>query len=102
MSRERSLHSSISKHWTPPAGAKNYSLTSVYNGIAVSEIETVDPLTGRRRIRKFTYSKPVMSVPLQYLTIDDFISLSGSKTYDERFPGASDYSIYTLTAELTS
>ena len=92
----------ISKHWTPPAGSQNYRLTSVYNGIAVSKIETSDPLTGRRRTRSFTYSEPVMSVPLQFLTTDDFISLSGSKTYEDLHTGDNSYSNYTLMAEFTS
>lgn len=68
----------------------NYELNScdsngqtIYNGIRIGEIRSYDPITGRVRIREFSYSDPEMSIPLNMLTLRNFISLSGVKSYKD-------------------
>ena len=80
---------------------------TIYRGLLVNSITSYDPITGRQRIRQFSYEEPQMSVYLNALDISDFISLSGVKTYgeytqpytlgkDER------YSTYKLSATFTA
>lgn len=80
---------------------------TIYRGLLVNSITSYDPITGRQRIRQFSYEEPQMSVYLNALDISDFISLSGVKTYGEyTYPytlGRDDrWSTYKLSATFTA
>lgn len=81
---------------------------TICNGIRINRIRSYDPVTGRLREREFSYSDPEMSVPLNILTLRNFISLSGVKSYKDLLnPGVEPLKIeqnevYNLSATFTS
>ena len=68
-------------------GSKFKSLTedSVYYyvsiGLRIKSVTVTDPITNRKRIREFSYSNPVCTVPLKSLEPSSFISLGGTIIY---------------------
>ena len=84
-------------------GLKFKSLTedSVYYyvsiGLRIKSVTVTDPITKRERIREFSYSNPVCTVPLKSLGPSSFISLGGTITYNQRMQAS-----YTTGATFTT
>ena len=54
---------------------------TIHCGLRIGSIRSYDPVTGRLRLREFRYEEPQMSIPLNSLTLQNFISLSGVRSY---------------------
>lgn len=50
-------------------------------GLRIKSVTVTDPITNRKRIREFSYSNPVCTVPLKSLEPSSFISLGGTIIY---------------------
>ncbi|MBD5343379.1 MAG: hypothetical protein HDR90_00105, partial [Bacteroides sp.] len=58
-------------------GSRNDDTVNVNIGIRVRRIETIDTVSGRRKVRSFRYYDPVFSLPINCLRKQDFISHAG-------------------------
>ena len=52
-------------------------------GLRIKSVTVSDPITNRTRIREFSYSDPVCTVPLKKLGPSSFISIGGTIIYDQ-------------------
>ena len=52
-------------------------------GLRIKSVTVSDPITNRTRIREFSYSDPVCTVPLKKLGPSSFISIGGTILYDQ-------------------
>ena len=72
----------------------------INNGLRISRIKSHDSITGRQRTREFQYSDPDMSVPVHALTLRNFISLSGVKSYNGNRDEQNE--VFSLSATFTA
>ena len=66
-------------------------------GLRIKSVTVTDPITKRKRIREFSYSNPVCTVPLKSLGTSSFISIGGTITYNQRMQAS-----YTTGATFTT
>ena len=66
-------------------------------GLRIKSVTVTDPITKRKRIREFSYSNPVCTVPLKSLGPSSFISIGGTITYNQRMQAS-----YTTGATFTT
>ena len=66
-------------------------------GLRIKSVTVTDPITKRKRIREFSYSNPVCTVPLKSLGTSSFISIGGTITYNQRMQAS-----YTTDATFTT
>lgn len=66
-------------------------------GLRIKSVTVTDPITKRKRIREFSYSNPVCTVPLKSLEPSSFISIGGTITYNQRMQSS-----YTTGATFTT
>ncbi|MDE5829187.1 MAG: hypothetical protein K2H48_04270, partial [Duncaniella sp.] len=79
-------------------GSRNDDTVNVNIGIRVRRIETIDTVSGRRKVRSFRYYDPVFSLPINYLKKQDFISHAGVTRNSSLMGGLECSQTTTMTA----